>query len=88
MLRIAPSWYHLRWQIDDEPTRSRPRPQLGEQLNPYARFFRLAPKVVLTPEGQLGLIDIADPVAHALCALPACNFSTSCAPRDQNKWLL
>lgn len=52
-------------QIDDEPTRSNLRPLLGEfiaQLHAKGVFFRSLHlgNIVLTPEGQLGLIDIAD----------------------------
>lgn len=52
-------------QIDDEPTRSRLRPRLGEfvaQLHAKGVLFRSLHlgNIVLTPEGQLGLIDIAD----------------------------
>ncbi|SDG58531.1 hypothetical protein SAMN05216603_102383 [Pseudomonas benzenivorans] len=52
-------------QIDDEPTRSNLRPLIGEfiaQLHAKGVFFRSLHlgNIVLTPEGQLGLIDIAD----------------------------
>jgi tRNA A-37 threonylcarbamoyl transferase component Bud32 len=52
-------------QIDDEPTRSILRPRLGEfiaQLHAKGILFRSLHlgNIVLTPEGQLGLIDIAD----------------------------
>lgn len=52
-------------QIDDELTRSKLRPRLGEfvaQLHAKGVLFRSLHlgNIVLTPEGQLGLIDIAD----------------------------
>lgn len=52
-------------QIDDELTRSNLRPLLGKfiaQLHAKGVFFRSLHlgNIVLTPEGELGLIDIAD----------------------------